>query len=163
VAGADAELVSGAERFQSEYPGLGLVVHASSGAIVGANAEAGALLGLSWDQLVERTSRDLRWSAISEQGLPLIGDQHPAMRTLANGEPVADFVMGVLIPGQSRPARTSWLNICTYPLGGEVNATQQGGGCWVAIGGGGRVLRCLADASWAGCRRRVAGGLPVVG
>jgi len=64
---------------------------------------------------VGRTSRDTRWAAVSEQGLPLIGDQHPAMRTLATGEPVRGFLMGVLIPGLDS-SRTCWLDVSAYPI-----------------------------------------------
>jgi len=161
VEGADAELVSGAQRFPSEYSGLGLVVHASSGAIVGANAEAGALLGLDLDQLVGRTSRDPRWAAVSEQGLPLAGDQHPAMRTLATGEPVADFMMGVLIPDRDGPGRTRWLDICTYPLraGAAQIASDEGS----EAGGSGRspvgAVAVFADASQTLRGQAAANGL----
>ncbi|MEI6623821.1 MAG: PAS domain-containing protein, partial [Actinomycetes bacterium] len=97
VEGVRADLVSGAEivavdAADAADAGLGVVVQDSTGVIVGANAGAGDLLGLSWDQLVGRTSQDSRWSAVSGQGLPLLGYQHPAMRTLATGEPVDGFL-----------------------------------------------------------------------
>ncbi|MEI6621248.1 MAG: PAS domain S-box protein, partial [Actinomycetes bacterium] len=119
VEGVGADLVSGAELVAADAAdaGLGVVVHDGAGVIVGANDVAGESLGLSWDQLVGRTSRDRRWSAVSEQGLALTGDQHPAMRTLATGEPVEDFLMGVLIPAGASAGRTQWLSISTYPVG----------------------------------------------
>ncbi|MEI6624181.1 MAG: PAS domain S-box protein, partial [Actinomycetes bacterium] len=122
VEGVGTALVSGAELVAADAAGagLGVVVQDSSGVIVAANDVGGELLGLSWDQLVGRTSRDSRWSAVSVQGVALTGDQHPAMRTLATGEPVDDFLMGVLIPAGSDAGRIQWLSISAYPVGTPV-------------------------------------------
>lgn len=101
--------------------GLGVVVQDASGAIVAANDSACELLGLPWDVLVGRTSIDPRWGAVSERGLPLPGDQHPAMITLATGEAIAGFLMGLLIPapvkaGEAAMGHTRWIEIATTPL-----------------------------------------------
>jgi diguanylate cyclase (GGDEF)-like protein/PAS domain S-box-containing protein len=98
-----------------------VVVQDMSGAIVGADAAAADVLGLSWSQLVGRTSADPRWAALSDVGMPLRPEEHPAMRTLATGEPVDGFVMGVLLPpllegGADAPGRTRWIEIGSRPV-----------------------------------------------
>lgn len=105
--------------------GSGVVVQDATGVIVAANDQAAAILGMSWDQLVGRTSADPRWSAVSEFGLPLTGQEHPAMVTLATGRPVAGFVMGVLLPHQAidthvSGAPTHWIRIDSHPIGTSV-------------------------------------------
>ena len=117
----DIALRAAGERLADEHPASGIVGQAPTGAIVGANLEAADLLGLTWDQLLGRTSMDARWSAVSEAGLPLTGDQHPAMVTLATGQPVSSFLMGVMTPvdvgdlGRSL-SRTRWIDIDSHPV-----------------------------------------------
>jgi len=116
----DALLAAG-EHLVADHPRSGVVAQLPTGAIVGSNPEAADLLGLTWDQMLGRTSMDPRWSAVSESGLPLTGDQHPAMVTLATGQPVSDFLMGVMTPvdvgdvGRSL-ARTRWIDISSNPV-----------------------------------------------
>ncbi len=109
-----------AERAAAGHPGAGLLVQEAGGAIVAANEAAATLLGLDWDQLIGRTTRDPRWAAVTERGLSVTGDQHPAMRTLTTGAPVRGFLMGVTIPGGSVPGayedRTRWFETATDPL-----------------------------------------------
>jgi diguanylate cyclase (GGDEF)-like protein/PAS domain S-box-containing protein len=98
-----------------------VVVHDVSGAVVGANNAAAEVLGLTWSQLVGRTSADPRWAAVSELGVPLRGPDHPAMRTLADGEPVHGFTMGVQLPppadgGPGAATRTRWIEIASRPV-----------------------------------------------
>lgn len=98
-----------------------VVVQDLSGAVVGANDAAADVLGLSWSQLVGRTSADTRWAAVSEVGVPLRGADHPAMRTLADGQPVSGFLMGILLPpvadgGPDAANRTRWIEIESQPV-----------------------------------------------
>ena len=121
VAGCDERLSRGAEEIARAHTGSGIAVQDAGGAIVGANPRAAQLLGLTWDQLIGRTSMDGRWSAVSEDGLPLLGDQHPAMVSLRTGEVVRGFLMGVMAPidvgelGRAL-ARTQWIEIASYPV-----------------------------------------------
>ncbi|MEI6621196.1 MAG: PAS domain S-box protein [Actinomycetes bacterium] len=117
VDGVDPDLVSGTHLVAVDHPGLGLVVHDGSGVIVAANGIAASLLGLRWDELVGRTYRDPRWHAVSADGLPLPGDQHPAMRTLHSGEPVLGFLLGASVPGGKPAERMRWLDISSHPIG----------------------------------------------
>lgn len=79
----------------------GIVVHDADGVIVESNGAAHRILGLTADQMSGRTSVDPRWRAVHEDGSPFPGDTHPAMVTLATGEPVRDVVMGVHKPDGS--------------------------------------------------------------
>ncbi|MEI6621888.1 MAG: PAS domain S-box protein, partial [Actinomycetes bacterium] len=136
--GVNPTLVSQAQRAADQHQGRGVVVQDASGIIVAANdGTAGAatsVLGLSWDQLVGRTSRDRHWSSVSEQGLAIPGDQHPAMRTLTTGEPIRGFLMGVFTPGALTRkglilGRTRWLEISSIPIdptSGETPVSEAG-------------------------------------
>jgi PAS domain S-box-containing protein len=90
----------------------GAVVHASDGRIVDANPAASALLGLTADQLLGRTSMDPRWRALDEDGHTLTGENHPAMRTLRTGEPCHHQVMGIALPDGTR----RWLRVQSWPV-----------------------------------------------
>jgi PAS domain S-box-containing protein len=120
----DTELVETTARAERDVDlERGLVVQDLSGAIVAANAQAAALLGLTLDQLLGRTSMDPRWSAVSEIGHPIPGDAHPAMVTLSTGQPVEAFLMGVHIPqgtveATGTGALNRWLLVDTTPLHG---------------------------------------------
>lgn len=76
----------------------GVVYHDATGAITAANPAAQRILGLTLDQMQGRESIDPRWKTIHEDGSDFPGDQHPAMRTLATGQPVHDVLMGVAVP-----------------------------------------------------------------
>lgn len=121
VSGCASELSAGAEAIASAHPASGICVQDAGGAIVGANARAAELLGLTWEQLIGRTSMDARWSSVAESGLPLTGDQHPAMVTLATGKVVSGFLMGVMAPidvgdlGRML-GRARWIEITSHPV-----------------------------------------------
>lgn len=87
----------------------GIVLQDPSGAIVAWNPAAERLLGLTGDQLMGRASLDSRWRAIRLDGSDLPGAEHPAMVTMATGEPLRDFIMGIQLPDGSR----RWLSVNT--------------------------------------------------
>jgi diguanylate cyclase (GGDEF)-like protein/PAS domain S-box-containing protein len=99
----------------------GLVVQDVDARIVDCNAAAERLLGLSREQLLGRTCVDPRWHATDAEGSPLPGDQHPAMRTLATGEPIDGLEMGVCLPSGER----RWILVHTSLL------PDEGQGSWV--------------------------------
>ena len=76
----------------------GIVYQDTQGRITSANPAAQRILGLTLDQMQGRESIDPRWKTIHEDGSDFPGDQHPAMRTLATGQPVHDVLMGVAVP-----------------------------------------------------------------
>lgn len=91
---------------------VGVVAHARSGEIVLANAAAAEILGLTIGQLTGRDSFDPRWRAITEEGSPFRGEDHPAMLTLRTLESMSNVVMGVHRPdGELR-----WISVSTSVL-----------------------------------------------
>lgn len=117
----------------------GIVVHAPDGSIVDANDTAPALLGLTRDQLLGRTSFDPRWMAVRRDGTPIAGEDHPASITLRTGQPLNGFVMGVDAPGRGR----RWLSVSTRLL------TQ--GGSVVGVG-----VSFLDMSDWLGVNEALA-------
>jgi diguanylate cyclase (GGDEF)-like protein/PAS domain S-box-containing protein len=91
----------------------GIVVHDTDGTIRAHNPRACEILGLPADELVGRSSHDRRWNAIGPDGAPLPGDRHPAMLTLADGEPRRGVIMGLqYVDGWG----TKWLAVNSEPI-----------------------------------------------
>ncbi|WP_041779427.1 PAS domain S-box protein [Belliella baltica] len=80
----------------------GVVYQKSDGTIIRANSAAEKILGLTFDQMIGRTSVDPRWHSIHEDGTSFPGDQHPAMITLRTGEPIKNKVMGGISPSKKQ-------------------------------------------------------------
>jgi diguanylate cyclase (GGDEF)-like protein/PAS domain S-box-containing protein len=80
----------------------GLVFHDCRGKIVDFNQSALTLLGLTRDQLLGRTSYDVVWGVVREDGSVFPGDEHPAMVTLRTSQPCTKVLMGVDRPGLPR-------------------------------------------------------------
>lgn len=97
----------------------GVVYQNEKGEIVSANPAAEKILGLSLEEMQERTSLDPRWRAIREDGNNLHGDEHPAMLALRNGEEIHNQTMGVFNP---RKNAITWIRVNAipqFPEGGE--------------------------------------------
>lgn len=74
---------------------VGVVIQDRNARIVFANAKAHALLGVTADEMGERTTDDARWDVIFADGRPLTRDDHPGRRALLTGESQRAVVMGV--------------------------------------------------------------------
>ena len=111
---AEEALRDGEERMRSIVTSMaeGVVVQESSGRVLTCNPAAERILGLSSAQIEGRTSTDPAWRAIHEDGSPFPGTEHPAMRTLSNGVPLANVLMGVHRPDGS----LVWISISSEPL-----------------------------------------------
>jgi diguanylate cyclase len=90
----------------------GLVYQRADGTIIQCNAAAEAILGLTKDQMMGRTSLDPRWRAVHEDGSEFPGETHPAMVTLRTGEAQTNVVMGVHKPG----GQLTWILINAQPM-----------------------------------------------
>ena len=114
---AESALRQSEERFRSVVSAMaeGIVLQDADGRIVSSNRSAERILGLSFDQMTGRTSRDPRWHAIHEDGSPFPGETHPAMATLRSGEPRFDVIMGIRTPDGA----LRWISINTQPMLGE--------------------------------------------
>lgn len=91
----------------------GIVIQDAEGAILGANAAAERVLGISLEQMQGRTSIDPMWKVIREDGTPFPGETHPAMEALRSGQPVKNVVMGVFNPERGG---TSWIEATAVPI-----------------------------------------------
>ena len=89
----------------------GIVIQQVDGTITTFNASAERLLGLTPDQLLGKTSVDLGWHPIQEDGSPFSGDAHPTMIALKTGEPQSKVVMGIC-----KGEDTTWISIHSQPL-----------------------------------------------
>jgi PAS domain S-box-containing protein len=90
----------------------GVVFQTADGQLIEANPAAEEILGLSRDELMDRTSYDPRWQAIHEDGTPYPGDEHPTMVTLRTGKPLRNQVMGVRVPAGG----LRWVSINSMPI-----------------------------------------------
>jgi len=90
----------------------GITLQSIDGRVVTCNAAAEHILGLTYDQLIGRTSVDPRWRAIHEDGSPFPGETHPAMITLTTGKPQSNVVMGVHKPDGT----LRWILINAQPI-----------------------------------------------
>jgi PAS domain S-box-containing protein len=103
------------ERYRGLYEAVsgGVIVQDRNGTIIESNPMARDMLGLTREQIEGLSAQDPPWQAISEDGSPLPGDNHPSMRVLRTGIPVEGQVIGVFNPiiEQYR-----WLLINTEPI-----------------------------------------------
>ncbi len=99
-------------RHLFETMAQGVVYQDAEGNIVSANPSAERILGLSFEQMQGRTSRDPRWKAMHEDGSELPGEDHPSMVALRTGRPVYGFIMGIFNPELEQ---TRWILVNAVP------------------------------------------------
>ena len=109
----EKELLESEKRFRNLFETMaqGVVYQNKEGKIISANPSAERILGLSIDQLQGRTSIDLRWKSIHEDGTDFPGKIHPAMVALKTREKVKDVIMGISTPNED----LRWININAVP------------------------------------------------
>ena len=90
----------------------GIILQQADGRIISCNASAERILGLSREQIIERTIDDQRWLTIREDGSPFLSQEYPAMVTLRTGKPCANEIMGIYKPN----SQLTWISINTQPL-----------------------------------------------
>jgi PAS domain S-box-containing protein len=90
----------------------GVVYQDADGHITSSNPAAEKILGLTMEQMRERTSCDPGWQAIRADGSVFPGAEHPAMVALHTGQEVNNVQMGVFNP---RIGERVWINIHAMP------------------------------------------------
>jgi PAS domain S-box-containing protein len=91
----------------------GGVVHVSSdGSIHFANAEAQRILGLGYDTLTHRYTRDFEPETVREDGSPCPLAEYPVTKALVTGEPQPPMTIGVRRPD----GQTSWAIFTAVPV-----------------------------------------------
>ncbi len=98
-------------RIIEALPG-GLVHVSADGAILEANAEACAILGLSWDELSRRYTSDFETETIWEDGTVASAADYPVTKALQTGEPQPPRTIGVKKPD----GEISWAVFTAVPL-----------------------------------------------
>ncbi len=90
----------------------GLVIHDQDGKIVQFNTAALRILEMSHDQILGKTSDDLGWKAIKENGEPFPGAEHPAMVALKTNNFVQNVIMGL----RYKETRLKWIRLNATPF-----------------------------------------------
>jgi PAS domain S-box-containing protein len=90
----------------------GVVLQDRTSTILRHNPAAAALLGLTHNQLLGKSSVDSDWRIVDASGAPLSVEAQPSMVCLATGEPVLNFVLGVHLP----TGGLRWLSINSLPI-----------------------------------------------
>jgi len=93
--------------------GMGIIFQDQDGQIIDANPAAETLLGVSRENLLDRTSEAPDWKAIKPDGSPFPGPEHPAMIALKKGKIRKNVIMGIFHPVRNE---TVWIKIHAYPI-----------------------------------------------
>ena len=90
----------------------GIVFQNTKAEIMRCNESAEKILGLSYDQMIGKTSVDPSWRAIHEDGSDFPGNTHPAIVTLETKLPLSNIIMGVHKPNDE----LTWISINSVPM-----------------------------------------------
>jgi PAS domain S-box-containing protein len=111
---AEEALKESENRYRSVITALqeGIVLQDAQGNLIACNPSAERILGLTQEQMLERTSVDPRWQTIYEDGSPFPTEERPGRITLRTGEACLNVVMGIYKPD----GRLRWISINSQPL-----------------------------------------------
>lgn len=98
-----------------------VVVLDGEGSIIRSNKLAETTLGLSKNEIAERTFDDTAWKIVDENGDPIPDDALPFKRVAETGDPVYDVEHGIRRPD----GEIIWLSINAAPLRNESSSTDQ--------------------------------------
>lgn len=101
---------------------VGVVVHGIQAEILLGNSKAWELLGLAEEQFLGKTSFDLDWNVVHEDGSPFPGETFPVLQAIATGRSVRNVIMGVYRPQQNDRV---WLLVDAEPRLDEDGNVQQ--------------------------------------
>ena len=111
---AEQSLVESEKRFRAVFSALseGVTLQDGESRILACNESATRILGLTAEELSERSSLDEGWGAIRENGEPFPGREHPSFQALRSGKAVHGVVMGLKKPDGSQ----IWISVNAEPL-----------------------------------------------
>jgi PAS domain S-box-containing protein len=106
----------------------GIIIQDRSSRVVGCNAAAERILGLSVDQMLDWAAPGEKWRATRADGTPFPAEEHPSVVTLNTGRPASNVIMGVRTPaGEAR-----WISVNAQPLVWEGRPEPWGVSCTFA-------------------------------
>ena len=85
----------------------GVIILNREGKIISCNKQAGAILHLDRDQIVNKQTNHPNWKAINIDGSPLPADSYPVSVTLRTGKPQSNIILG--LTKENHPLQ--WLSI----------------------------------------------------
>ncbi|MFC1643254.1 response regulator, partial [Myxococcota bacterium] len=100
-------------RLLYETMAQGVMRHTPDGRIVSANPAARRILGLTEDEILDRTSDDPRWRSVREDGSDLPGSERPTIVALRTGREVRARVIGMY---NAREEAWRWISVTAVPL-----------------------------------------------
>ncbi len=111
---AEMALQESDDRFSFLFEAIpcGALLLAVEGKILMANQAAERILGFSREEMQGKTSTELRWKTVWEDGSDFSFEEHPAFLALRTDQPVKDVVIGVFQPGYNC---CRWLKISAKP------------------------------------------------
>lgn len=90
----------------------GIVLFDRNGTVPTVNLSAQTMLGLTVDQIAERSPYPPGWGFIYEDGSPMAREDNPASETITTGKPLRDVIVGVAL----EDASVKWFSVNTQPL-----------------------------------------------
>lgn len=110
----DEALRRNEEKYRSLFESMrqGVLYQRSDGTLVDVNPAALALLGVSREEFLGKTSFSPAWDVIREDGSPLPPEEHPSMRALRTGKPVRNVVLAVR---NGQTGRYVWMSVNAIP------------------------------------------------
>ncbi len=111
---AESQLKESELNFRSLFKKMtpGVVYQGKDLKITDANPAAEAILGLSFDEMQGRSSKDPCWKAMDENGDELPGEMHAAVQAMCTGKTITDFYIQIFNP---RLNEHRWLLVDAVP------------------------------------------------
>ena len=102
------------DRFRLLFEAIpeGALLLDAEGRILMVNSEAERILGFCREEMLGKTSSELRWKTVREDGSDFPFKEHPAFVALHTAQPVRGIVAGVFQPGHNR---CRWISINAQP------------------------------------------------
>ncbi len=110
----DNALRESEEKYRNLFANMeqGVFYQKADGRFVDVNDKGLEMFGLTREEFLRRDSLDLNWDVVTEDGLPVPGEQHPSMVALKTGKPVYDTIFGVYSP---RKEDYVWMTVNAIP------------------------------------------------
>lgn len=99
---------------------VGVIIQDADLRITFANRRATELLGVSVDEITDRTTNDARWDVVTSDGSRVTGDGHPAVLAVRSGVAVRNVILGVRRPDEDQRVWIMASAIPEYDDGGSL-------------------------------------------